>query len=265
MKRCLLVGMFALAGFAVRDSNGQEKSADNVPPPGFTALFNGKDLTNWQGLIPINKRAKYSPEELAAEQKKADDRIVGHWTVKDGVINYDGKANNLQTKKDYGNFELYVDWKIGKKGDSGLYLRGNPQVQIWDNPVGSGGLYNNQKFPKNPLVVADRPVGEWNTFFVKMVGDKVTVDAKRQGGRGQHAARKLLGTRQTAARPRPHRTAASRRPALVQEHLHQGIAGLGYCRRAEPRKGPEWFLVHSGPLRGSARHFSSRSRQQRSS
>ena len=90
--------------------------------------------------------------------------IAGHWTVKDGVIHYDGKADNLQTAKDYGNFELYVDWKIGKKGDSGIYLRGNPQVQIWDNPMGSGGLYNNQKNPKSPLVKADRPVGEWNTF-----------------------------------------------------------------------------------------------------
>lgn len=184
MKRCIIVGMVVLTGFALQVGSGQEKktqgkdaegSKDNVPPPGFTALFNGKDLTNWQGLVPINKRAKLNPDQLADEQKKADAKIVGHWTVKDGVIHYDGKANNLQTSKDYGNFELYVDWKIGKKGDSGLYLRGNPQVQIWDHPSGSGGLYNNQKNPKDPLVVADRPVGEWNTFHVVMIGDKVTV------------------------------------------------------------------------------------------
>src|SRR5262249_51786129 len=73
------------------------------------------------------------------------------------------------------NFELYVDWKIGPKGDSGIYLRGNPQVQIWDNPEGSGGLYNNQKHPRKPLKVADKPVGEWNTFHIIMKGDKVTV------------------------------------------------------------------------------------------
>jgi hypothetical protein len=105
-----------------------------------------------------------------------------HWKVVDGIITYDGKNNNLQTAKDYGNFEMYVDWKIQASGDSGIYLRGNPQVQIWDvngknNPkkIGSGGLYNNSKHPSDPLVTADNPVGSWNTFYIKMVGDKVTV------------------------------------------------------------------------------------------
>ena len=68
------------------------------------------------------------------KQKEANDKILPHWTVKDGVLDYDGKGNSLQTVKDYGNFELFVDWKIEPKGDSGIYLRGNPQVQIWDNP-----------------------------------------------------------------------------------------------------------------------------------
>jgi hypothetical protein len=116
------------------------------------------------------------------KQKAADDEMRKHWKVEDGVITYDGKNNNLITVKQYGNFELYCDWKIGPSGDSGLYLRGNPQVQIWDingknNPkkVGSGGLYNNQKNPSNPLVNADNPPGQWNTFHIKMVGDKVTI------------------------------------------------------------------------------------------
>ena len=148
---------------------------DNVPPPGFTALFNGKDLTNWQGLIELPKRQKMSPQQRAAEQKKANAKYLPHWTVKDGILQYDGKGQSLQTAKDYGNFELYVDWKIGPKGDSGIYLRGNPQVQIWDNLTGSGGLYNNQKNPSKPLVVADKPVGQWNTFHIIMKGDRVTV------------------------------------------------------------------------------------------
>ncbi len=123
------------------------------PPPGFIALFNGKDIENW------------------SDEGKAK----GHWTVKDGVLHYDGKGESLVTAKDYGDFELYVDWKIGPKGDSGIYVRGCPQVQIWDDPIGSGGLYNNQKGPSKPLVVADKPVGEWNTFHIIMKGDKVTV------------------------------------------------------------------------------------------
>jgi hypothetical protein len=84
--------------------------------------------------------------------------------------------------RDYGDFEMIVDWRITRDGDSGIYLRGSPQVQIWDPArtdvgaeVGSGGLYNNQKNPSKPLVFADNPVGEWNTFRIRMVGDKVTV------------------------------------------------------------------------------------------
>lgn len=154
---------------------------DNTPPKGFKALFNGKDLTGWQGLVQINKRKK-DPAEYKAQVDAATKKALEHWTVKDGVIQYDGKNNNLQTSKDYGNFELYVDWKIEPSGDSGIYLRGNPQVQIWDingknNPkkIGSGGLYNNQKNPSNPLVNADNKVGTWNTFYIKMIADKVTV------------------------------------------------------------------------------------------
>ena len=155
---------------------------DNHPPRGFTALFNGKDLTGWQGLVDLKSRKKMSPEQYEAAVKKANEKMHGHWSVKDGILHYDGKDNNLQTVKDYGNFELYVDWKIEPSGDSGVYLRGNPQVQIWDvngknNPkkIGSGGLYNNQKNPSNPLLVADNPIGEWNTFHIVMKADKVTI------------------------------------------------------------------------------------------
>ena len=101
-----------------------------------------------------------------------------HWRVENGALVFDGKGDALCTAKDYGDFEMYVDWKIGPGGDSGIYLRGSPQVQIWDpekHPVGSGGLYNNQKNPANPLVCADHPTGQWNTFFIRMVGEKVTV------------------------------------------------------------------------------------------
>ena len=154
-----------------------------APPPGFTALFNGKDLTGWKGLLaspndnPI-RRAKLAPDQLAQAQAAADADMRAHWSVKEGVIVFDGKGRSMATAEDYGNFEMLVDWKILPGGDSGIYLRGSPQVQIWDytkNPVGSGGLYNNQKNAHNPSLCADRPIGEWNTFRVKMVGDKVTV------------------------------------------------------------------------------------------
>ena len=159
-------------------------TADNTPPSGFTALFNGRDLAGWKGLVADPpKRAKMTPEQLAAEQKKADERMNDHWSAVNGVLVFDGKGDNLCTVKDYADFELLVDWKIMEKGDSGIYLRGSPQVQIWDidvgkpNPkkLGSGAFYNNQKHPSEPLLNADKPIGEWNRFRILMTGEKVHV------------------------------------------------------------------------------------------
>lgn len=150
---------------------------------GYQSIFNGKDLSGWQGLVenPI-VRAKLTPDVLAKKQKEADAKVKNNWSVKDGMIVFQGDGANLCTTRKYGDFEMIVDWKISKNGDSGIYLRGSPQVQIWDTTrvdvgaqVGSGGLYNNQKAPSKPLVVADNPVGEWNTFLIRMVGEKVTV------------------------------------------------------------------------------------------
>jgi hypothetical protein len=182
MKRLSVLAIAIALPLVVNAADAEEKAGpnDNVPPPGFKALFNGKDLTGWQGLVELPERSKLTPEQLAKKQKAANEEYLPHWTVKNGILNYDGKGQSLQTAKDYGNVELYVDWKIGKKGDSGIYLRGNPQVQIWDNPIGSGGLFNNKKHPKDPLKVADKPVGEWNSFHIIMRGDRVTVHLNGQ-------------------------------------------------------------------------------------
>jgi hypothetical protein len=179
-----------------------EEQKDNTPPEGFVALFNGKDLDGWKGLPnpggkgidglpghldnPFN-RAKLTPEQLKKAQAEADENMRAHWKVEDGALVFDGKGRNLCTARDYGDFEMYVDWKISPKGDSGIYIRSSPQVQIWDTSlpkvgaqVGSGGLYNNKKNPSKPLVKADKPVGEWNRFWIKMVGDKVWVKLNDQ-------------------------------------------------------------------------------------
>ncbi len=163
----------------------------NTPPEGFTALFNGKDLTNWKGLVGNPKsRAMMSTEELAKAQEKADESMRAHWKAVDGVLVFDGKGQSLCTAEDYANFEMWCDWKIEPKGDSGIYVRGTPQIQIWDTEdpgqkgngadKGSGSLWNNQKHERFPLVKADKPVGEWNTFWIKMVGDKVQVKLNGQ-------------------------------------------------------------------------------------
>ncbi|MFM7149135.1 MAG: DUF1080 domain-containing protein, partial [Gemmataceae bacterium] len=159
-----------LIGLTSQATNGQENKRVNVPPPGFMALFNGKDLSNWQGVITMPERQKLAGDPVAMEKKiKAqNERVFSHWKIEDdGVLYYDGKGDSLQTIKDFKNFELLIDWKIEEKGDSGIYLRGQPQVQIWDSDTtpgargadkgsGSGGLWNNpEPFGKRPLKKAD--------------------------------------------------------------------------------------------------------------
>jgi len=157
---------------------------DKMPDePGYVSIFNGKDLNGWQGLVknPV-ERAKMSGQELATEQSAANKRMSENWSVKDGCIVFNGSGDNLCTQKIYRDFDMLVDWKITKNGDSGIYLRGSPQVQIWDTSrvdvgaqVGSGGLYNNKENPDKPLKLADNAIGDWNTFRIRMVGPRVTV------------------------------------------------------------------------------------------
>ncbi|WP_154856502.1 DUF1080 domain-containing protein [Cyclobacterium xiamenense] len=161
-----------------------QKYLDEMPEgKGYYSLFNGENLDGWKGVFsnPI-KRAEMNERTLAREQAKADEIMENGWKAEDGLLIFTGEGQNIATTKDFGDFELFVDWKITEDGDAGLYLRGTPQVQIWDTArtdvgaeVGSGGLYNNQTYPSKPLQVADNPVGEWNTFHIRMQGEKVTV------------------------------------------------------------------------------------------
>ncbi|REK10909.1 MAG: DUF1080 domain-containing protein [Planctomycetota bacterium] len=182
MAKLWLGCVLGLAGGMLLGAAQLALAEDNTPPAGFDALFNGENLDGWKGLVANPpKRAEMSSEELAAAQEKADQRMRDHWKVEDGTLVFDGKGDSLCTAKDYGDFEMFVDWKILPDGDSGIYLRGSPQVQIWDPSVpaaggtGSGGLYNNKNHPSKPLTKADNPVGEWNTFRIRMVGEKVSV------------------------------------------------------------------------------------------
>jgi hypothetical protein len=190
--RSLLLAVLVLPAFFAFAEDSKSAKADpqtiqNPQMDGFTALFNGKDLTGWKGLVanPI-KRSTMDAKTLAEAQVKADAEMREGWKVVNGELQFVGHGNNITTVKKYGDFEMMVDWKIiddGKQeGDAGIYLRGTPQVQIWDNArvkvgaeVGSGGLYNNQVHEKKPLKVADKKLGEWNTFRIIMKADRVTV------------------------------------------------------------------------------------------
>jgi len=181
----LVAGSLAAWGIALAPTS----TAAPAPPPGFTALFNGHDLAGWWGATTEDPRPYMA---LPAEdfKKKRDASLADiqqHWRSEGDELVNDGNGLFLTTDKFYGDFELLIDYKTVPKADSGIYLRGVPQVQIWDSTEqakfalgadkGSGGLWNNSpgKPGKDPLVKADKPFGEWNHFRVIMVGSRVTV------------------------------------------------------------------------------------------
>ena len=184
MKTIRFLSFFVLAAFTV--SAGEL----NQPPKGFKALFNGKDLKGWWGLKTEDPAKWMALDKGALAKKKADSLkdISEHWSVEDGELINDGHGLYLSTEKNYGDFELHIDYKTVAKADSGIYLRGIPQVQIWDYTKeggkwnigadkGSGGLWNNPKGDsgKDPKVLADNPFGQWNSFRIIMVGERVTI------------------------------------------------------------------------------------------
>ncbi len=165
------------------------RAAEPVPPAGFRVLFNGKDLQGWYGMNP-HAVPKADDPKREASLKQMRDEFPQHWSVDGGELLNIGTGPYATTNEDFGDIELLIDYKTVPKADSGIYLRGLPQVQIWDinqpslpsnpdrNPnKGSGGLFNNTpKSPgRDPLVVADKPFGEWNAFRIRQVGSRTWV------------------------------------------------------------------------------------------
>ncbi|WZO96821.1 DUF1080 domain-containing protein [Isosphaeraceae bacterium EP7] len=179
--------LFLFVGLTSLVASAQE---GNKPPKGFVAIFNGKDLAGWTALPHFDPRklAEMTPE--ARQKKSAEDFADAkkHWTVVDGDLVNDGHGAYLTTEKEYGDIELLIDYKTVAQADSGIYLRGTPQVQIWDTTEaggkwklgadkGSGALWNNSPGApgKDPLVLADKPFGEWNRLRIVQVGARTSV------------------------------------------------------------------------------------------
>lgn len=163
-------------------------AADNTPPEGFTALFNGKDFTGFHGVGTEDPRKTFTMNQAVAKYRAGLADLAEHWKVDNGELVNDGKGLYMTTDKDYADYELHIEWKLIAHGDSGVYLKGNPQVQIWDTAdkeyierfkanMGSGGLWNNSagSSAKDPIMLADKPVGEWNKFRILQAGARTTI------------------------------------------------------------------------------------------
>lgn len=161
---------------------------NNQPPEGFLAIWDGQTFNGW-GAGETKDPQWFSTLDYDTwhnYRMQMQAKAMKHWRIEDGELISDGKGPHLVSNRYYGDFEMYVDWKLMTAGgDSGIYLRHCPQVQIWDpnhkpahkhgSDKGSGGLWNNQKAGKDPSQLADKPIGQWNRMYIRMVGPYVKV------------------------------------------------------------------------------------------
>ncbi len=124
---------------------------------GWIALFNGKDLSGWK-----LKRAG-GPNG---------------WTVSDGIYVNTPRSTDILTERQFTDFHLHVEFMIPKGSNSGVYLRGRHEIQIFDSfgkevlrPVDCGSIYGRSV----PAANASKRPGQWQTFDVTLVGGRLTV------------------------------------------------------------------------------------------
>jgi 3-keto-disaccharide hydrolase len=185
-----LLAMLATPSLVVILAATSPAPAQTSPPQGFRALFDGGDLTGWYGRGHVDPRSIQALSPEAQERRRAADRPAfdKHWRVEDGALVNDGQGPYATTVDQFGDMELRLEYRTVPGADSGVYLRGNPQVQIWDTTeaggkwdrgaeFGSGGLWNNSPGApgKDPLVKADRPFGQWNSLRIIQVGERTWV------------------------------------------------------------------------------------------
>ena len=214
--RSLLAGWVAFAIPALASA------AEPTPPKGFTALFNGKDFTNFKGWSIHEKggsppeMAKLSPEEKQKKFEAWTDDLKKNWTIDNGELVNKGTGAYLATEKDYGDYELMVEYKLAATVDSGIYPKTMPQIQVWAvmvqrevadrwaAPVGSSAYGG----PSVLLQLACR------SFFLRPVGIEVFMPRPRV----QSA---IVGLERIGAGPSPavralvHAAFAQRRKTLV--------------------------------------------------
>ena len=178
-------GIGAQETSSVQLSTGDYAKTDDS----FRSLFDGKSLEGWKAIPHFSP---YKLEQMAEEER--EEKLAGwweeaqnHWSISNNQLINDGKGPYLVTKETFSDYELRLQYRTVSRADSGIYLKGCPQVQIWDytDPKkfaigadkGSGGLWNNPAgWPgKDPLTLADRSFGEWNDVRVIQVGSRTSV------------------------------------------------------------------------------------------
>jgi hypothetical protein len=190
LRAALLLSLFGFAIFGLTAAafSGTEhpKVDDGEPhgdPPyllekGWTPLLNGTDLSGWKFEHPekglwtaspaIFWDGKNSPKELLAFPGRGDRIANGP----------KGAGSNIVTTQKFGDVELYLEFLIPAKSNSGVYLHGLYEVQVYDSYgvdhptyVDCGAIYERWINEKGvggspPLVNASRRPGDWQSFHI---------------------------------------------------------------------------------------------------
>jgi hypothetical protein len=166
---------------------------------GFRMIYNGINLDGWKQ--DPGHEGHWKPKDwILTYDGKSTAKDQSLWTVKDYkdvemICDWRFTGKPVETMRPIilpsGEYELDADGKqkmvaVQDAGDSGIYLRGNiwSQVNMWCWPVGSGEVYGyrtNKKYSPEvhagvtPRKKMDAPLGKWNRFHVKLIGDRLTV------------------------------------------------------------------------------------------
>ncbi len=190
--RSSIATILATASLLIQAPATFGQSPTTTSKPELRAIFNGQDLKGWHGDNP-HDTVKAKPEGRAQKIADQQPEFLKHWSVENSELVNDGHGPYATTDEEYGDIELTLEYKTVAKADSGIYLRGTPQVQIWDftkeggkwdrnADKGSGGLFNNSPGAPGqlPSVLADKPFGEWNKFRIIQVGSRTSVELNGQ-------------------------------------------------------------------------------------
>jgi hypothetical protein len=135
------------------------------------------------GACDANAKHSFGKPVALFDGKTIDAWDVQHkerpsgWSVTDGVMGNQPKANNLVSKEKFKDFRLEAEYKLSPKGNSGIYLRGRYEMQVLDDagrPTESHG-HMSVYARKAPDVNASKPAGEWQTAQITLVDNCVTV------------------------------------------------------------------------------------------
>jgi len=129
-------------------------------------LFNGKDLAGWK-----------AKEEKVESAWKVEGGVLSNLVPKHAPGTPAKRTANLRTEKEFEDFNLKVEVSVPAGSNSGVYLRGIYEIQVFDSygkPLDShnmGALYSRI----TPSVAAEKPPGEWQTLDMTLVDRHVTV------------------------------------------------------------------------------------------